>query len=291
MSLVSSSAAAENSFQFGIYEKAMPSSLSIREKLFCAKEFGYDYLEFSIDETDEKLRRLDMPSSQRRELANLQFDVGLPIRSICLSGQRKYPLGSTDPAVRARSLSLLRKAVELAADLGVRLIQLAGYDVYYEPSTPETERFFEEGLRTSVEIAARYGVPLAFETMETPFMDTVAKAMRYVRAVDSPYLQVYPDLGNCTNAAALYGHDVSEDLKTGRGHLAALHLKEAAPGRYREVPYGTGQVNFAEGIWTAASLGVRRFVTELWAIPDRDWRTQIAEAKEFFQRVFAAAVE
>lgn len=31
---------------------------------------------------------------------------------------------------------------------------------------------------------------LGFETMETPFMDTVEKAMHYVKLVDSPYLGV-----------------------------------------------------------------------------------------------------
>ena len=37
---------------------------------------------------------------------------------------------------------------------------------------------------------------LGFETMETPFMDTVEKAMAYVKDVDQAYLGVYPDIGN-----------------------------------------------------------------------------------------------
>ena len=44
-------------------------------------------------------------------------------------------------------------------------------------------------------MAAKYGIVMGFETMETPFMDTVEKAMEYVRIVDSPYLQIYPDIG------------------------------------------------------------------------------------------------
>ena len=34
-------------------------------------------------------------------------------------------------------------AIRLACDLGVRLIQLAGYDVYYEPGTKETRAYFD----------------------------------------------------------------------------------------------------------------------------------------------------
>lgn len=45
-------------------------------------------------------------------------------------------------------------------------------------------------------MAAEKGIVLGFETMETPFMDTVEKAMRYVNLVSSPYLGVYPDIGN-----------------------------------------------------------------------------------------------
>lgn len=37
----------------------MPDNLSIQEKLRLSKETGFDYLEISIDETDEKLARLD----------------------------------------------------------------------------------------------------------------------------------------------------------------------------------------------------------------------------------------
>ena len=60
------------------------------------------------------------------------------------------------------------------------------------------------------------------------------------------------------------GTDPVEDLRLGRGHLAALHLKETCPGHFREIPYGTGHVNFEAAISAAWELGVRRFVTEFW---------------------------
>ncbi len=66
-------------------------------------------------------------------------------------------------------------------------------------------------------MAASAGVVLGFETMETGFMNTVEKAMEYVKQVSSVYLNVYPDIGNITNAAFTYGTDVLEDLKLGSG--------------------------------------------------------------------------
>lgn len=263
-------------YVIGLYEKAMPPSLSWREKLTFAKEVGYDFVEISIDEKDEKLARLDWTAAERQELVRTAQEVGLPIRSMCLSGHRKYPLGSADPATRERSLEITEKAVGLASDLGVRIIQLAGYDVYYEESSPQTKALFLENLAKAAEMAAVHGIVLGFETMETDFMNTVWKSMFYVRQVDSPYLGVYPDSGNLTNAALTGKASVLDDLESGRGHIVALHLKETVPGVFREVPFLTGHVDFPAVIQKAWNLGIRRYVTEMWYVGNDDtWQEDI----------------
>lgn len=266
-------------YTLGLYEKAMPKELSWREKLTAAKEAGYDFVEISIDETEEKLARLDMPKEERTELVSLMAEIGVPIRTMCLSGHRKYPLGSNDPATCARGMEIMQKAVTLAADLGIRIIQLAGYDVYYEQGSEETRARFEENLKKATLMAARDGILLGFETMETEFMNTVGKAMKYVNLVNSPYLNVYPDAGNITNAAVTYGTDVLEDLRSGEGHIVAVHLKETVPGKFREIPFGTGHVNFRDMIHTAYSMGVRRYVTEFWYVGNPEWKKDLDFAR------------
>ena len=272
----------DKAYSLGLYEKSMPKELSWREKLTAAKEAGFDFVEISIDETDEKLARLDMSQTERAELNSLTAELGMPVRTMCLSGHRKYPLGSSDPETEARSLEIMEKAVKLAEDLGIRIIQLAGYDVYYEESDLETKRRFMKNLKKSVEMAERAGVILGFETMETEFMNTVEKAMKYVTLVDSPYLNVYPDIGNLTNAACTYKNDVLEDLLLGQGHLAAMHLKETVPGVFREVPFGTGHVNFDQAVDTAWNMGVRRYVTEFWYVGSPEWKKDLIETRERF---------
>ena len=195
-------------YTLGLYEKAMPGNLTWKEKLICAKEAEFDFVEISIDETEEKLARLNMSKAERLHLVELMYETGMPIRTMCLSGHRKYPLGSSDAAVCKRGMEIMEKAIELADDLGIRVIQLAGYDVYYEESTDETKKRFEENLKKAVMMAASLGIMMGFETMETEFMNTVEKAMKYVNMVDSPYLNVYPDCGNITNAAVACGNDV-----------------------------------------------------------------------------------
>ena len=272
-------------YTLGLYEKAMPGSLTWKEKLLAAKSAGYDFVEISIDETDEKLSRLEMTSQERLELVRLMAETGIPIRTMCLSGHRKYPLGSSDPQVCGRGMEIMQKAIQLADDLGVRIIQLAGYDVYYEESSLETKKRFLTNLKKAVNMAERTGVLLGFETMENEFMNTVEKAMKYVTLVGSSYLNVYPDIGNITNAAHTYKTDVLEDLYIGKGHLVAMHLKETVPGRFREIPYGTGHVDFKNAVHTAWELGIRKYVTEFWYTGSDTWAEDLKSASKMFRKI------
>lgn len=274
-----------NRYQLGLYEKAMPAELSWRDMLLCAGTVGFDYVEISIDESDSRLARLNWSPAERAHLVHLMQDTGVPIRSMCLSAHRKYPLGSHDAAIRSQSLSIMKQAVHLAEDLGIRTIQLAGYDVYYEKGDAATRQFFIENLHKAVEMAAAAGVILGFETMETAFMNTVKKAMSYVSLIDSPYLSVYPDIGNITNAAKSSGDSVLDDLCAGRGHLVAMHLKETVPGVFREVTFGTGHVDFPSAINAAWQLGVRRYVTEMWYTGQQSWREDISCAYQMMSAI------
>ncbi|AEF80064.1 putative hexulose-6-phosphate isomerase [Leadbettera azotonutricia ZAS-9] len=282
-------------YQLGLYEKSMPGSLSIEEKLQETGNASFDYLELSIDETDEKLARLEWGKDEISAINRAAEESGIPVKSICLSGHRKFPMGDPDAETRGKSLSIMERALTLAARLGVRIIQIAGYDVYYKKSTEETKKFFAENLEKSVHLAAREGVILAFETMETPFIDTVEKAMNWVKKFPSPYLQVYPDTGNITNAALLYGTTVPGDIEKASGHLAALHLKESKPGIYREVPYGEGHVNFGEAIAAAWREGCRRYVAEFWHSAPKSgeadrWRTILHDNSIYLRDILDKAV-
>jgi L-ribulose-5-phosphate 3-epimerase len=204
---------------------------------------------------------------------------------MCLSGHRKYPFGASDPKVRERGMEIMEKAIELADDLGIRIIQLAGYDVYYEPGTEESERLFRENLKKATLMAAAKGIVMGFETMETEFMNTTEKAMKYVTLIDNPYLGVYPDSGNLTNAAVTYHTSVLDDLETGRDHIFALHLKETVPGKFREIPFLTGHVDFESIIAKAWDLGIRRYVTEMWDVGSDTWKEDIKFACSSMSRI------
>jgi L-ribulose-5-phosphate 3-epimerase ulaE (L-xylulose-5-phosphate 3-epimerase) len=266
----------------GIYEKALPNKLSIEEKLTLTREIGFDQLEISIDESDEKLNRLYNGSI--RTIKKAQDDSGMRIRTMCLSGHRKYPLGSLNADLRKKSIDIMQRAIEFCDYNSIKIIQLAGYDVYYEQSNEDTEKYFMDNLYKAVKIAAKYGVILAFETMETEFIDTVEKAMKYVNLIDSPYLGIYPDIGNLKNAAVKYGIDVVDDIKKGKGHIYAAHLKETKPGIYRDMNFGSGgHTEYNRCIEELKRQKVAIYTGEFWNHGEENYKMIIEDAYRFLK--------
>lgn len=138
----------------GIYEKALPAGECWLERLRLAKTLGFDFVEMSVDETDARLARLDW-SRASRALVSAVAETGVRVPSMCLSAHRRFPLGSEDDAVRAQGLEIMRKAIQFAQDVGIRVIQLAGDDVYYQQANDETRCRFRDGLKESVDMASR----------------------------------------------------------------------------------------------------------------------------------------
>ena len=132
----------------GIYEKALPKGLSWMTRLSLAQGLGFDFVEMSIDESDERLARLDWSAAERASLCAAVAETGVTVPSMCLSGHRRFPFGSHDPAIRAKAREIMRKAIDLSVSIGLRTIQLAGYDVYYEPSDEGTRQRFVDVLST-----------------------------------------------------------------------------------------------------------------------------------------------
>lgn len=273
----------------GLYEKALPPEMSWRERLASAKELGFDFVEISIDEKDERLARLNWTESERSELRRAMAETGVSIPSMCLSGHRRFPYGSADPAVRARAGEIMEKAVILARDLGIRVIQLAGYDVYYEPSTPESLRLFEEGLRSACALAEKYQVMLAMEIMDTPLMSSITRYKTWKQKLPSPWFTVYPDVGNLS----AWGNDVVSELALGGSEIVAVHLKDTLavtpdfPGQFKCVPFGEGCVDFPLCLGTLERMGYRGpYMMEMWYDAHRNWRGDILSARQFMEAQF-----
>ena len=242
----------------GIYEKALAKDLSWPERLVLAKSCGFDFVEMSVDETDERLSRLDWSATQRASLVTAMLETGVAVPSMCLSAHRRFPFGSRDAAVRQRAREIMSKAIRLARDLGIRTIQLAGYDVYYEAHDEGTQQRFAEGLAWAVEQAAAAQVMLAVEIMDTAFMNSISKW--------------------------------TAELKLGIDRIAAIHLKDTqpvtaqSPGQFRDVPFGEGCVDFIGIFKTLHELNYRgAFLIEMWTEKAKEPVLEIIQARRWIE--------
>lgn len=245
----------------GIYEKALPAELPWEKRLDMASSAGYNFVEISIDESDERLSRLTWTAPERAELRTAINNTGVPILTMGVSGHRRFPLGSSSKITRDRAVDILYRAIDFASDIGVKIIQVCSYDVFYETSNNDSQRRYLDGLRLGAKRAGTAGVMLGVENVDVEFSESVEKLMQIVHTVDSPWLNTYPDMGNLVAA----GYDPVSQLRLGKGHIVALHVKDATPGVYRGVVFESGDVPFESVFQVLPKIGFwGPMVVEMW---------------------------
>lgn len=271
--------------QIGIYEKALPKGISWDKRLKLTSELGFDFIEMSIDETDERLSRLEMTDEEIEGIRESCKKYNVRINSICLSGHRRFPFGSENLEKREKADELLDKAIILAHKLSISIIQIAGYDVYYEPKSMLSRELFIEGLKKGLKKASQYGIILSIEIMDDPFMSSIEKFLEIKEQISSPFLQVYPDLGNLS---AWPENNPARELEKGISSITSIHLKDTlavsstSEGKFKDVPFGDGCVDFVGLLSTLRRLGYDgTFLIEMWSEKNEDFKDRINEAKDF----------
>ncbi|MGZ9755403.1 L-ribulose-5-phosphate 3-epimerase [Mycoplasma sp. 394] len=269
----------------GIYEKAINNKFDWSQKIDIAKAAGFDFIEFSVDESDFRLERLDWNNTQINELRKLLIEKDFYFNSMCLSAHRKFPFGSHDLKIREHALLIMEKALILAKKLGIRTIQLAAYDVYYEDSDEQTKQWFIAGMKKVAKLASKYSVTVAFETMDTPFAGTISKCLAFLKQIDAPNFYIYPDLGNLNQ----FTKDIENEIFLGADKIVGFHFKDTLPNKFKEVPWGQGSVDFVHSLkqLTKNDLNVPILI-EMWSKnhPDETAIENIEllkQAKAFYQ--------
>lgn len=245
----------------GVYEKALPHFSDWTELLDTVARIGYDFLELSIDESDERLDRLYWSGKERQELRKAIEASGVPVRHLCLSGHRRFPFAGSDLSVRERAWDIFHRALDFCGETGIRLIQTQGHDVYYEKSTDDTWNRYMDALEKAAELARESSVMLGLENADMPCVGSIDQAVEIIEKIGNPWLQLYPDIGNVVG----HGYDLEAQLRRAISHTIAVHVKDARPGEFRRVPFGSGIVPFHEAFKTLGDIRYRGpFVIEMW---------------------------
>ena len=275
----------------GIYEKALRGPAPVtprqwRDFLAQVAQGGFSFLDLSIDESPEREARLEWSAEQWRAVRRAAEDAGVMIGGICLSIHRRIAPGSADPATRQRAREVMAQGLRACHEVGAPVLQIAGYYCFYEEPGPDSARWYAELLADSVPLAARLGVVMGIENVDGIGVTSITRAMELVEQIDSPFLQVYPDLGNI----AEQGLDPEVEVPAGRGHMVAMHAKDVRRGEPRRVEMGTGIVDWDRSFALLAHQGwAGRLMIEMWNDDASDSVARCVTAREFIETRAAAA--
>lgn len=268
---------------FGLYEKSICTTWSWEDKFALVKDAGYDYFEIAIDGTEEKLQRLTN-MDEMRTIRAMSERYDMPLYTFAFTANRFFPLGEPNRELRTRGVELLNQACDFASYVGAKTINIAAYDVYQKPSTPETEALFIDSLQRCADYASTRGVIISLETMDSHFIDTTKKALKYVHMIDSPYVQIGADPGNIT----AMGHNPITDIPVGGRHIVEVEFKDTLLGDVRDIELGTGIVDFDGVFKMLGEIGYQGFLAfETWAHEDPANHHKIFHAIEFLKKKMA----
>ncbi len=200
--------------------------------LAVAREAGLDGVEVCLrgDYAEDAL----WPVSGARSVAGAARTLGLEIPSLTLLMLNQGSFAGDDPT-RERARGIVRHSIDLAHELGARIILLPFFGAGKIDGEAGVDRVVED-LRLLAPTAAASGVKLGIETtLPAPAV------VDLLRAVGSPAVTSYFDVAN----AVWLGYDPIAELETlsAAGALTQVHLKDIqdqpgdrAPGEGR-VPY------------------------------------------------------
>ena len=275
-----------NGVSLGIYEKALPCTHGWRAFFAQVVQAGFSFVDLSVDESPERAARLEWTDGERDHVREAARAAGVQIGGVCLSLHRRVMPGSVDSEIRRQARAVYHRGIELAADLGASVLQVAGYFAYYEPADPGARARYVATLMEAVPHAARTGVVLGIENVDGHDIASVGDAMSVVREVGSPWVQLYPDVGNI----AEHGGDQTRELRDGQDHMVAIHVKDARPGEPRRIPFGDGVVDFDAAFtelhrqdWSG------RMMLEMWNDDALDSVATCVSARQFVEARLARA--
>ena len=204
-----------------------------------AAALGYEGLELAPMTLSEEPHRL--PATERQRLRRAAADAGVAIASLHWLLVKPPGLSITrgDAAVRARTLEVMRGLVELAADLGAKIMVHGSPAQRRLPEGAEAAAARGRGLdafRSIVERAERLGIVYCIEPLsrdQTNFITSLAEAAQIVRDFASPAIRTMIDCssagrGERESVAAL----IDQWLPTGLvAHVQANDRNRRGPGQ------------------------------------------------------------
>lgn len=285
---VSARAQPSHRFVKGICSIIFPNDMPRAECFAAAKSAGFDAIELAIGPDIP----LDASRDDARRLAGAAEKAGIRIATLWVSDPlHANPLNHPDPAVRARGVDAIRKALALATDLecGALLLYAVrlGNGPKFEVGSQDTWDRFTAELQKVVPDAEQARVFLNPENVWNKFLLSPLEMRAFVDQFHSPWVGTHFDAGNVMQ----YGYPEDWILTLGP-RIKRIHFKDfKLAGRGQAAHFADlleGDVNWKAVMQALVKVGYRGFISpEIGRNPDKP--DQLKEVSAALDRILALA--
>ena len=149
---------------------------------------------------------------------------------------------SVDGEGRLRRVELIRRAIEIAEELGARVVSLwSGTPREGTPDTACWQRL-EETLPELLDEAQRHDVVLGFEPEPGMFIERLDDFLELRKRVPHPALRLTLDMGHL---AVSEKPPFERAIENSAKHLVNVHIDDIRGGVHEHLPLGEGEIDFA----------------------------------------------
>ena len=225
------------------------------------------FCEFELQMYPGHLWPAHFDKTARRELKEFLAANGLSVATLNMPNI-DLNIAAATAEMRAMSLGILHRILELAGDLGVEGVVIGpgkANPLFPMPRSKLLDLFYA-ALDQLVPAAENHGTRIFVENMPFAFLPGIHEVLDALRGYGNDSIGIVYDVAN--------GHfvkeDPSESLRACASRLQAIHLSDTDQSVYQHAAVGLGTVNFQPLPAVIAEIGFkRRPILEIIA-PDPD---------------------
>lgn len=185
----------------GINQWSFPADMSAASCIRLAKQAGFDGIELALAETGDL--SLESSPEQIAELARIAEGEGMEISSLASGLGWSYALTSTSQQNRDKAIDVVKRQLEVAAQLKADTILVVpgavGVDFIPGSAVTEYDVAYDnalEALRLLSADAAAARVSIGVENVWNKFLLSPLEMRTFIDSVGSDYVGAYLDVGN-----------------------------------------------------------------------------------------------
>ena len=222
-------------------------------------EMGYRSLAITLDHHTLDPFAADLPATlarYRRALASVRMTcvVETGARHLLDATHKHEPtLVTADREARERRIDFLRRAIDIAIDLGADCVSLWSGVVRDAADEASVWSRLAGSLASVLDHAAVRGMPLGFEPEPGMFIDTLARYGRLLERLDRPeHLRLTIDIGHME---CMGERPMADVLRPWADRIVNVHVDDMLACRHEHLPLGTGDIDVASIVATIGDSG------------------------------------